>query len=574
MFSLLIIKIELKMENKIIISGLEAPKILCKEAKNLPGDDDSEMISADQSCSRFSQIIMSKLENKNQNGESAGQEISYNFDISPLESFSQTKRSQLELKNMSKKEYGDEFSKNIQNKKGNEMRKNSRNKKRESSMIISFYSSENGWKQKFFLFLKAFLIPHVIADILIVLVSFSHIFYHKFCYMKQLCNCDNDFKIKLYTASLIIVTDHGFFAVGMYVVIVSIHLSHYRKINLMVQFLHFCICIGLSFLYILWSSEDEYYNEWPIHIINFSTTSLFLGLVVMFKYRFDFKEIWKNLSKTSIVAAALLSHYILIRVCFPLLNSCIPDKLANYVIPFYQLLYFRLINTVFLKVIQIYYNLVISLNKSIPPIILNLQTRFFHTFLLTVPLTSIVNLSFDSLHIIEWLLLISYTNCLILTYTRVDLMTMYIYFPLFRMIFCRKKLQAQVPLKLNENEIQCSKIVSGNLLDIIYIINARLILWLVLKIWIIRPTNINFYKNCGFEMDFTFFKINEYGIISIFFINLFITLGIVMYMTMKRIMVFEYKTDAFIDAKFLNVFSFVYFSIIVDFNIQIIYDLK
>ena len=561
------------MEETLKMCGLDAPKISCREVKNLPGDDDFEMMNDDQNCSasRFSQLFTSKIE-KNKKRDESGQD----FSISPLEYFFQPKISHLEYSQKISKnnENGDEKSKTILNEKLNNNRKKSQNKERGSSMMISLYSKENSWKRKFIIFLKNFLIPHLIADIFIVLVSLSHTFCNEFCFMKPICSCDNNFAIKMYTASIILFSDHGFFAFGIYVVVVSIYLSNNRKMDIILHFFHFSICLILSFLYILWSSEDQNYNEWPIHIINFSSTSIFLMIVGIFKYKFDLKEIWKNLSKTSMVSAAIMTHYILIRIVFPFVNSYLPDNIANYIIPFYQLLYFRLINTIFLKVIQIYYDLASTFYKSIPPIVLNLQIRFFHTFLFTVPLTSIVNLNFDSRHLVKWLLLISYANCLILTYTRVDIMTMYIYFPLYRIIFCRKKIQAQVPLKLNENEIQCLRIVSGNLLDIIYVINARLILWLVLKIWIIRPTNKIFYKNCGFEMDFSFFQVNEYGIISIFLINLFITLGIVVYMIIKGRMVFEYKTDVFIDAKILNVISFIYFSVIVDFNIQIIYSIK
>ena len=553
--------------------NIEPPKILIKKATCLYGDSDRIEIDDEPNSvdDRLPQLFISKTEKSDYNYEPK-EEINDHLDITRTESFSQTKRYNFEIKKMSQTNKNLEISEIIDSKKKKEKIKNGR---KSSSLIKYVYSLEIELKRKFFLFFKSFLVPHLMVDILLIGVSFSHTFYNSFCYMKPLCSCDNDLKIKVYTA-FIFLNEYGSLAFGQYISVVSIFIANNRKLNRIVHFFHLSICVSFTFLYIIWSSEDQRHNEWAIDIIIFSTTSFFLGIVTLFKYKTDFKEIWKNLSKTSIVTCVLMGHYILIRLVFPKINQNLPDYLAPYIIPFYQLVYFRIISTIFLKVIQIYYDFINSLSKSISPIVLNLQIRFFQTFLLSVPVTSIINLSFDKQHFLKWVFLISYANCLILNFTRVDLMSNYLFNPIYNRIFrfYRNQDAVQTPIIPAENEIRCSHLISGNLLDMIYIINARLIMWVALKTWATRPTNISFYKNCSFEMDFSFFQINELGIISIIVVNISITLAIFAYMKKKQVMLFEYKTYGCIDDKIVNVMGLYFFALFFDLNIQVSYSLK
>ena len=170
-------------------------------------------------------------------------------------------------------------------------------------------------------------------------------------------------------------------------------------------------------------------------------------------------------------------------------------------------------------------------------------------------------------------MLLSYSNCLILTYTRVDLMAKYIFSPIYRRIFCQKiKFSGSGPLE--ENKLNCNKLVSGNLLDILYLVNMRLLFWFVFKIWLDAPPVLKYCKNCGFEIDFSTFKISMLGVILIMSVNVLITFAIFFFMKIKGEIIFEYKMDNNVFAKILNVFSLVFFSILIDSHIQIGYLLK
>ena len=128
-------------------------------------------------------------------------------------------------------------------------------------------------------------------------------------------------------------------------------------------------------------------------------------------------------------------------------------------------------------------------------------------------------------------------------------------------------------MKLKENEFTCQQIISGNLLDVIYLFNMRFLFWVIFKIWIIHPFELKYYKNCGFEMEFSTFQINFTGIFTVLAVNSLITFAVFLFMNIKKTLLFEYKVDENIFAKILNVLTFLLLSIIIDNNIQICYSI-
>ena len=510
------------------------------------------------------------IEKKKPDSVIEDEEILYKKEVFKTESFSKTKKITFSLK-ICKTEC---FEENLQNKLPQlieENKKTIRKTQRNSSIIKSLIFLDIRWQEKLQVFVKAYLIPHLLTDLLVTLVTLSHLYYKEYCFMKPLCSCDNDIRKKIYTVAIQMLSNHGIFVVAEYFCLIGVFLSDYRKLNIIVFICYFSIVMTLETGYIAWSSEEESFNEWPIHIMNFIASSLFLSIIVSIKYKFNFKEVQKNLFKISIFSNCLFFHYFLIRFVFPYLNNQIPYHLANYLIPLYQIFYFRIMNSVAYKALYIYYNYASTLTKSLPSVVINSQMRYFQTFLLSVPLASILNFKIQIEGIIQWLLLLSYANCLVLIFTRVDMFAKYVYIPLYRKIFRPK--QIKIPRKLEENELKCQLIISGNLLDVIYLFSMRLLFWVIFKIWIIHPFQLKYYKNCGFEMDFSTFQVNSVGIITVVAVNSLITLAVFIFMKLKKTLLFEYKMEENMSAKILNVFTFLLLSVIIDNNIQISYSI-
>ena len=448
-----------------------------------------------------------------------------------------------------------------------------RSLKKDSSMIISLYILDIGWKKKVKMFLKAYLMPHIVGDILIILISLSHSYYAQFCFAKPLCYCDDDFKVILYTI-FILMTQHSLLSCSFYFSIISVYIADYRLLNFIVFICFYLICSTPVILYIYRSSNDDIYNSNIVHIINFVRTLSFALIIVFVKYKLNLKQVIKGFCKSSLFMTTLYINYILVRFVFPSLNSRISDQISTFIIPIYQIIYFRLINCAFYKVLHLNYNYINSLNKSNPPISFNIFCRYFQTFLLSIPLSSILNLDFEFKGIGKWALLISYANCLVMTFTQVDLMMKYVYSPIYTKIFCKKQKVFANPVILDEKTIKCNKIISGNLLDTIYLFTMRLILWDAYKIWLIYPFFLKYYKNCGFEIEFSTFQINLLGTVTIILVNMAITFGILVFMKIKNTMLFDYKMERNIYARTLNILSFYYLSVLIDNNIQMSFSLK
>ena len=156
-------------------------------------------------------------------------------------------------------------------------------------------------------------------------------------------------------------------------------------------------------------------------------------------------------------------------------------------------------------------------------------------------------------------------------FTRVDVFARYVFFPLYRKIFHREK--KTISMKIEGDEFKCLQIISGNLLDVIYLFNMRLLFWVIFKRWLVHPFELKYYKNCSFEIEFSTFQINSLGIIAVVTVNSLITMAVFIFMKIKKTMLFEYKIDENISAKILNVMTFLCLSVIIDNNIQMIYSI-
>ena len=500
------------------------------------------------------------IERKKPDTEIDEETISHN-DFFKTEFFSQVKKSDFNINRICKTEnYIDQDLKNEFPQKINKERKS--NSSRKETSIIRLLYLNIGCKKKIMIFIKAFLIPHFIADILVIFISLSHMYYRQFCFMKPLCSCDGDLKIKLYTIANMVLSNHCLFNMGLYFCLVGVYLTDYRKLRIFVFFFYFTVCNTLETFFTFWSAEDTSYNEWTNHIIDFVASSLFLILIVSIKYHFNFKQILKALFKSSIFSFSLFFHYACIGFIFPSLDYQIPDHLSGYIIPLYKIFYFHFMNAAFYKFIHIYYYHINSLSKSVSPIVINLQIRFFQAFLLSFPLSSFINLKFEIQGIMKWVLLTSYINRLISMYTRVNLVRKYVYSPFLRKFFCRKTKQKE------DDDCVCCKIISGNLFDILYIINMRMIFWMTFKIWIIQPFNLNYYENCGFEIDFSNFQISLLGVITIVTVNTLATFAVMVFMKINNQMLFEYKMNKDFISKLLNILCLLYLSVMIDNDMQ------
>ena len=94
----------------------------------------------------------------------------------------------------------------------------------------------------------------------------------------------------------------------------------------------------------------------------------------------------------------------------------------------------------------------------------------------------------------------------------------------------------------SENYSDCMERISGCLLDLIFIVNSRLIILTVGKRWLHECVYEIYYVNCQFELSREF-KYSYFGVYSIVGINTIVTALIIVYMIKKQKQLFDYRIN-------------------------------
>ena len=437
--------------------------------------------------------------------------------------------------------------------------------KRDSSLVSVLCMSRSEHKEeKFFYFFKAFLLPHIFAFGLTVFKCFLQELEGNFCWIKKICSCQN-FQAKIYSIFAVILCDYAILSLAIFYF--SIEVNFTRKQRMFCLLLYYLPSFFVTFCYVALQIDSDEFNEMPLFPIYVAFSFLFnlKNLKSM-----NIKVFLSHIFRIFIIMFCILVHYGLIKIIFPLLNILLSStSFREYLIPCYQFLYFRIVSIIFAECLQIYHRYIYTFNKSI--MIENNQDqtviaiRLILLFSLTVPLGNLLSLN-DK--ILEWVFLLSYANFIISTFTRNDIF-LNVYIRIIRFFFRNPNLFLSREDRLSK---ECSMIISGVLLDFIFITNSRLLSWILIGKWISFPTNEEYYKDCTFLINDNFLAIIKYeGLGVIIGINSLITIGLFLYMFWKRVKVFEYKRSR---KGIFNVLYLFFLHKLFDQSIQMILSIK
>ena len=138
-----------------------------------------------------------------------------------------------------------------------------------------------------------------------------------------------------------------------------------------------------------------------------------------------------------------------------------------------------------------------------------------------------------------WISLALYTHFIISWYTRKNFAT----YLGERMIpkFCQnnKTLLNFFRSDYYGYDLECRQLISGCLLDLVFIVNFRLMIINFNYKWLLIGVYDIYYKNCKFEVGEAF-KFSSLGVHSLFSINLVVTIGLLGYMIKTKQHLFEY----------------------------------
>lgn len=398
-------------------------------------------------------------------------------------------------------------------------------------MLISTIHSR---REKIIYFFKHFIIVHILVICFTIFKIYVQEFTHKRCWAKNLCDCP-DFQIKLISTLFNIFSMRNINFLFIFQTSVEV-LFESKFSKIMAFLLHYALFFVFSFYIYL---ERDYIEDFTIVNIIMFVPPLVFQILSFFKLNFHIWKWFQHIIKINMLPILIFFHHYLCYKLFPKLNSYLEKEystdMGRNFIELYQFFYFQIFCSIFERLLQIYNKYIISFpNNDVYSTITAI--RFGSIFFVSVPLAGILGMEKSD----DWggyLLLISYTFFLFSFYTRVNIVLDFLKFLLSKIW---SKIKYKKPKIEDENNVIVAHLLSGCMLDLVVIVNSRLIILMITKTWITYPVFFTYYLGCGFNFS-TVFHMNYLAAWGIIAINTILTGFLIVYMVLKKEILFDYK---------------------------------
>lgn len=429
----------------------------------------------------------------------------------------------------------------------------------EISLLEMFLKKKVNKFQKVRIFLNQLLLPIIIAQILIIMMSFIHKNVSEFCFI-SFCECKN-FSILLYS----FMEEMSFGYVGS--VINNIYLLNFsssKKIydNNSYKFLYFIIAFFLSFItfslfYFFWDKEQLPKIRLVISIFLIGFTPIFYCLLC-FRCKINLKKQIFNIIKRNMFVLLFTAHEFFIKsegfhqLCILLETHYSFEKAMNIfriIIWLYSFIYLRILKR-FLFFVY-YYN---QKNEGIP----NDVVVSLFVFVSGEPfIAEVFNLlSIPQNSWLYWFFLFVFIFDTFQLYTRANLLK-YIFLKIVNFIFkIRKK-------RKNKLWDRYCEMISGSLFELHLIIFVRIFLIIYWNKFFVFSRFYKLFKGCDLEKHNDTFVVYEN--------SLFIALGIYLLIILILIIIIikTRKILFFVNMYKINFFHKIYITIIMGYISEI-----
>ena len=273
----------------------------------------------------------------------------------------------------------------------------------------------------------------------------------------------------------------------------------------------------------------------------------------------EFQRLGKLIIQLNSLILVLFSNFIVCKFTLQSLNSFFIKYLgAENGINFFQLFLVAYFRIFLITVKNCSLKLIICLvryNKGTESVVFNL--RFALCFLFSINVSNalkIVNSQWGS-----WILIISYVNFIFLGYTRIDILSYLILKSISYLCIKKKEKNLKKEVQSEEDKInkqnieKADRLFSGSLLDLTFVSNSCIFIWLFSNRWRFYYTYPPLYKNCKFEISSQFFMAKA-GWMTVIFVNFFLTSLIILYSKITKKIVFEYKITKSLIKNILGLF--------------------
>lgn len=271
------------------------------------------------------------------------------------------------------------------------------------------------------------------------------------------------------------------------------------------RIISFTVFYGICFLYGFgYYFQEQYLDEEGVIQVIIPLFPLIFQIKVLCNMNFKIIDWLKHIIKINVTFLFGYLNYFFCFYIMPEINEILKSQfdahLARNLVKIYQWIYFSTSFNISWRLIKIYNKHILSFafNDVSPTICL---LRYISMQLVSIPIIGILGAKdFDDW--ISYFLLISYSLFIFKTYTKIDIIFMVlkkIYY-----ILRPNKIINNSKQKVDQNEILCSKLLSGCLLDLVVIINSRLFILIATNRWYTEPLSKFMYSNCNFEISDSF----------------------------------------------------------------------
>ena len=522
-------------------TAFEPPNPLKSDSNlNLPGTaSERKSLNEIKNPSIIKQLSIIRFEEQNDNENYCkNKESKYEITINEIKFSSEPQeRSRQPTFNLRTKNKSVSFALNVQNNLKARRKFQNYQKCSEESEIMQFVLLKNkNFLKKLLFFIRKFLISHLCAASITILLILIQNLYGKYCYMPPNCLCQDDIQIKTF------VFFKEFFSYWMLFIVFFIQSVFTSQLfpekTSLKKGLFVLISAIYSFFWILFSSERNYIPL--LHYLFLLFLSFVFELNEIIKTSQTAKEKLLVFLKINQFAFVLFINYLFYLFVYQTINTVLlmefDEEFAKNIISFYISIYTLTITYLLKRVVLNYSQFLIKISKRNTHAVISSMRAALCLFI-SIPAANMLKMNIFDWG--GWFLIISYGNFLIGFYFKVDFFGVFI--EKIKIFFMKKGVIVKIDLEYEKNRIYIEKLLSGCVLDVQLVCCLRILILYISQRWSGAFLRGQFYKNCSFEIESKEFQINAWGIVALVTINVSLAIFVFFYMIKRQNQLILYK---------------------------------
>lgn len=425
------------------------------------------------------------------------------------------------------------------------------------SLVMDFFIKVDQQKLlKVQIIFVKFLLPHILATIFSFVYIYIHTYIDKLCWMREICDCDNNIWLKIYTLCRNIFNYWNLiFLLGYYSLFV---IKEIKNIYFLKGISFFGFYGSMIVIYLISDGSEEETSSLFTYGIGFFLASLSY-LTIFYKLKFNCYLMKEKILFQTLLWFILFFHLIAKRFVFALVKSSLQNELGTLgrnlgqiIISFYSFMY-----KIVFKYLILRFSLRILKEKGEYNAIIFFM-RLIVCFIISINTSNIYSMDIKDWG--GWFLIATYCIFLFEFYTRINPYSK-LYYWLKWKVFNMKMEQSQANLDY-EQILSIKKVLSGYLLDFQFIYIPRLFI-LYYYNHLISFHSGDFSVDCKLNLSEKFPR-NPFMLLVIIILNISMPIIFFLWMHKKKKIIFEFRFENynFIERTYVIFLFHTYFEFI------------